>query len=285
MTDQREIPFSGRVAHASVEGKVQAEVFTDGDWRSVRVGAADLCSRPGGPREREMLFGQRFCVIDEQDAMVYGFAERDGYCGWMVMGALDPAPAPTHRVMVRETYAKRVPEVKDTGPAMALYMGSEVAVTGGDAAWAAISAGDGATLHVPAMHLWAIDKTAKDPVAVAQQFLGTPYLWGGNSGHGIDCSGLVQAAMLACGIPCPGDSDQQADRLGTALPVDHAPARGDLWYWNGHVGMLSAPDTLLHATGHSMMVVEEPLDAAVARISKNEGLEVTVRRRISPPRG
>lgn len=285
MSDPRETPFSGRVAHASLRGQVEAERFTEGEWKSVRVGATDLLSAPGGPRERELLFGQRFCVIEERDAMVYGFAARDGYCGWVAMGALDPAPDPTHRVAVRETYAKRVAKLKDTGPTMPLYMGSEVTVTGAEGDWSAISAGDGVTLFVPSCHLERVEGKAADPVTVAKAFLGTPYLWGGNSGHGIDCSGLVQAAMLACGMPCPGDSDQQAERLGVLLGEDVPPEAGDLWFWKGHVGILSAPDTLLHANGHHMMVVEEPLAGAVERIRAGEGLEVQCRRRVTPPRG
>ena len=81
-----------------------------------------------------------------------------------------------------------------------------------------------------------------DPVAVAELFLGTPYLWGGNSRAGIDCSGLVQAALLACGIACPGDSDLQAAiRRHARLSRSSRSARGDLIFWKGHVAMVADP--------------------------------------------
>jgi cell wall-associated NlpC family hydrolase len=132
---------------------------------------------------------------------------------------------------------------------------------------------------VPKPHLRPISHPFRDPVTVAQLFFGTPYLWGGNSAFGIDCSGLVQAALLACGIACPGDSDLQA-ALGNTVPDDAPMLRGDLIFWKGHVAMVVDDQTLIHANAHHMAVAYEPIDAAIARIKAQGGGTVTGRRRL-----
>lgn len=284
MSDPRETPFSGRVAHVSLDGKLAAERFESGLALAVGVPVAPILGAPGGPRERELLFGQRFRVLDEKDAHAYGFAERDGYCGWVPRASLGEPSDATHRVAVRETCAKPTPLLKRTDPATPLFLGSEVAVTGEAGGWSEIRT-SGSVLFLPSRHLRPLGAAAADPVEVAALFRGTPYLWGGNSGRGIDCSGLVQAAMLACGIACPGDSDQQAARLGLEIEPDAPRRRGDLWFWEGHLGILAEPDRLLHANAHHMMVAEEPLEEAIARIAAKEGKGVLCRRRVTPPRG
>jgi cell wall-associated NlpC family hydrolase len=131
---------------------------------------------------------------------------------------------------------------------------------------------------VPLVHLLPADSVMTDPVAVAEMFLGTPYLWGGNSRAGIDCSGLVQAALLACAIPCPGDSDLQARTVGTELAPDAPSHRGDLIFWKGHVAMVADSHRLIHANGHAMATVHEPMAAALDRIAAT-GTPVLTRRR------
>jgi len=121
---------------------------------------------------------------------------------------------------------------------------------------------------------------ADDPVTIATVLLGTPYLWGGNSAFGIDCSGLVQAACMVCGIACPGDSDMQAAGLGQLVTDGSPPRRGDLLFWKGHVAWVSGPDTILHANAHHMAVAYEGLVAAVARIAAQGGGPVTAHRRL-----
>ena len=136
--------------------------------------------------------------------------------------------------------------------------------------------------YIPTAHLRPVDQAEGDPVAVAERFLGTPYHWGGNSGFGIDCSGLVQAACLACGIPCPGDSDLQEAALGRTLPADAVLRRGDLLFWKGHVAWVAGPDLLLHANAHHMAVALEPLLPALARIEGQGDGPVTRRARLLP---
>lgn len=134
-------------------------------------------------------------------------------------------------------------------------------------------------LFVPGQHLWPIARRFCDPVAVAQMFLGAPYLWGGNTPHGIDCSGLVQAALLAAGVECPGDSDMQQG-LGQPCAVGSALARGDLLFWKGHVALAVDGDTLIHANAHSMSVALEPAGAAIRRIEAQGDGPVTHHRRL-----
>ena len=120
-----------------------------------------------------------------------------------------------------------------------------------------------------------------DFVAVAERFLGTPYLWGGKTALGLDCSGLVQVALTACGVSCPRDSDMQEEALGTAVAADpSALLRGDLIFWKGHVAIVRGPDSLLHANAHHMAVAIEPVAQAVARI-RDAGSEITSIRRIA----
>ncbi len=290
MTDRRDTPFNGRVAHVSLKGQVATESFVEGETVFVEKVWTDLLREPGGARERQLLRGEAFRALERVRDHVFGFAERDGYVGWIAACDLgEGTPAPTHWVSARQTYAKESPELKATERPVFLPFGARLTVRSVARGWARTAwAGEEegrVDLYVPEKHLRPLTEVAADPVAIAALFRGTPYLWGGNSAFGIDCSGLIQAAMLACGIPCPGDSDQQADALGEEIPLDAPRRRGDIYFWEGHVGILSAPDTLLHANAHHMMVAEEPLEEVIARIAAAEGKGVACRRRATPPPG
>ena len=126
-----------------------------------------------------------------------------------------------------------------------------------------------------------LDRPFSDPVTIAQLFFGTPYLWGGNSGLGIDCSGLVQAALRACAVPCPGDSDMQLDDLGAEIPAGASLARGDLMFWKGHVGMMVDADVMLHANAHHMATAYEPIADATLRIKAQGDGDVIGRKRLN----
>lgn len=269
MTDRRTHWSNGTVAHSSLMGSVVAERFTDGQlhWVSCPPVAA-LRAAPFGERDRELLWGQGFNVLACEQGWAFGYAVHDGYTGYVEARMLTPVDDPaTHRVCARQTVALASPDFKATkADHVPLSLGSEVVVTATTDKWATIN-GAPHDLYVPLDHLTPIDTKDPDPVTVAERLLGTPYVWGGNSGFGIDCSGLVQVACRACGIPCPGDSDQQRALLGETLHPDTPPQRGDLLFWKGHVGWVSDPDTLLHANAHSMSVAYEPLHAAIQRIA------------------
>lgn len=259
--DRRETPANGRVAHTSLRGTVQADRFTEGEPARVATPIADLLASPEGARDRQFLMGTRVLVLERRDGWAFVQRPLDGYVGYLAEAALAPDVAPTHRVAAPATHLYPAANLKLREVAL-LSLGAQLTIVGQTERWAETDDGR----FVPVMHLRPVITVERDPVTVAEAFLGTPYLWGGNSRNGIDCSGLVQAACCACGIACPADSDQQMARLGRPLADDEVLRRGDLLFWKGHVALMSDTETILHANGAAMAVTHEPYVAAVARI-------------------
>ncbi|MCC5956270.1 MAG: C40 family peptidase, partial [Natronohydrobacter sp.] len=262
MSDPRLTPFSGRVAHISLQGQIDAPTYTAGENMRVCNSLVDLLRSPDGPRDRQILQGARVCVIDRDGAFAYVQAEADGYCGWVLSDALGADFSVTHQVVARSTHRYSAPDLKSPERG-ALSLNAQLEITGKDGRF--LRCRDG--FWLPEQHLKPVDQHATDPVSVAESLLGTPYLWGGNSAFGVDCSGLVQLALHACGIPCPADSDQQKQALGVTLAEGEPPKRGDLLFWRGHVAWVSATDMILHANAHTMSVAYEPLLTAIKRIA------------------
>ncbi len=251
--------------------------LTRSDPMQLSLPLADLRRKPDGPRDRQLICGDHVTVLGSGEGWCLVRAAKDGYCGYLPDCALAPQQAPTHQVTTRSTHAYADADIKSP-ERHSLSFGSHVTALAESATFIETALG-----HIPRQHLHRTGDTATDPVAIAQLFLGTPYLWGGNSAWGIDCSGLVQAACLACGLPCPGDSDQQADQLGNTLPPGTAYMRNDLLFWDGHVAWVQSPDTLLHANAGHMAVTEEPIDAGIARIAAQGDGPVTLHKRLSLP--
>lgn len=271
--DRRLTPATPRVAHISLKGQLDAPAFTEGSKRRVAMPLVDLLRAPFGARERQLLLGEKFTVIDHQNGHSFGFAGKDGYCGWLPDAALAEGPKPTHWVATPGTHLYPEPRVQAHEIA-ALSMGAQVAAVSQTAKFTETTQG-----FIPTPHLRPIGQCHVDPVAVAETFLGTPYLWGGNSRAGIDCSGLVQTALLACGLNAPADSDLQqglGDRLDETTPLQ----RGDLLFWKGHVALIVDATRLIHANGHTMSVAYEQTDACIARVLAAEGQGVAQRRRL-----
>jgi len=273
--DPRITAANQRVAHVSLEGLVPAEKYVDGRMAMVQQPIANISDAPRGGRVSQLLFGERFLVLDTVDGVAFGQALRDGQCGYMPAGALTDIVEPTHWVVAPATHLYPQPKLK-APPDVSIFFGSRVAVTHEGDDYCRIHTGH----HIPTIHLVKKGGHFADPTSIADMFLGTPYLWGGNSRWGIDCSGLVQAAMLACGVACPRDSDQQEAVLGAELPEDAPLRRGDLVFWKGHVGIMSDDKMLLHANAHHMSVAYEPLEQAERRINASGGGPITSRRHV-----
>lgn len=234
----------------------------------------DLLRSHEGPRDRQLLFGDTVEVTDTRKGWSRIRAEKDGYCGWLASGVLGPLAPETHWITAPATHAYSRPDMKSPDR-VSLSFGSKLHVIGIENGFLETDLG-----FVPRQHAKPAGTTMTDPVAVAGLFVGTPYLWGGNSRFGLDCSGLVQAALLACGQPCPGDSGDQQRALGLDLSPDAPVKRGDLLFWSGHVAWVSDDATLLHANAHDMAVAYEPMDQAIARILKQGDGPVTARKRL-----
>jgi cell wall-associated NlpC family hydrolase len=260
--DARVTPIRDGVASRSLEGLVRAEVYLEPTVMGCVAPAAGIHRAADAASEQmdQLLFGEGFEVIEEEGAWVWGQARRDGYVGFVSAAALKPLPPePTHRIGAIRTYAFAGPSIKTQafGP---YSMNALVAVEAEEGRLARV-AGAG---WMAAEHLTPIGTFEADWAGVAERFLGAPYLWGGRESLGLDCSGLVQAALFACGLACPRDTDQQA-ALGREIARKDF-ARGDLAFWNGHVAIGLDEARVVHANGFHMAVAIEPLETAITRI-------------------
>lgn len=270
--DPRLTPARRDLAARWLDGVVPAERYTDGRPGRVIDGVAPLrrAPRPDAGLDTEALMGERLTVFEHDDeGWAWVQLERDGYVGYMPSHAIldGAAPAATHRVAALRSFVYPVASIKEP-PVGWVSFGSPVTVLREVEANGRRFAVTDAGGAIVAQHLAAIDTVESDPVAVAERFLGTPYLWGGRSSLGIDCSGLVQTALTACGIACPRDADQQERSLGEAVALDrHAWRRGDLLFWPGHVALVRDGASFLHANAHAMAVSIEGIEDGLARIA------------------
>ncbi|MBI6628446.1 C40 family peptidase [Pontibaca salina] len=271
MSDRRLTPANARVAAAHLDSVDPGLTRVQGQPRQIIVSLVDLLRAPDGPRDRQLLFGDPVTVYENRNGWSFVQADKDGYVGYLPSSALGPITVPTHWVAAPASHVYRDAHIKSPD-LFALSLGARIAAQAEHRDFIETAEG-----FIPRTHLREIEDDATDPVAVAKTLLHTPYLWGGNSRWGIDCSGLVQAALLACALPCPGDSDLQ-QTLGQE--ADGAPRRGDLLFWKGHVGLIAGPDRLLHANAYHMAVVQESLKDAIQRIAAQDGGGVTAHRRL-----
>ncbi|SEA80395.1 C40 family peptidase [Rubrimonas cliftonensis] len=279
--DPRLTPARDDLAAEQLRGVVAAARYAAPRWRVVCVAAAPVTATPDGdaPMTTQLLMGERFAVYEDAGGWSWGQGARDGYVGYTPSAALEPVAGPddappTHRVSALQATVYERPDIKSR-PVAAAPMGALLRATGGDGGGFVTLAERG---HVCVQHVAPADSFEPDWVTVALGFLGAPYLWGGRTVAGVDCSGLVQVARQAAGFDCPRDSDMQEAAPGR----DVAPGRerrGDLIFWRGHVGVMLSPSRMLHANANSMTTRIEPLAEAAARIAAAGYGEPLARRR------
>lgn len=266
------------LADAALAGQVQAERFVTPQLMQVVEPVITLHKAPrfDAMQLTQALFGEQVKLFHEEEGWAWVQLVKDGYVGYVNGNALSPQVVqPTHRIAVPSTFMYPEASLK-TLPAVPLTLNAQVAVMAETGGYSRLSNG----LFVFSAHLKRQDDVEQDFVAVAELFRHVPYFWGGKSVRGLDCSGLVQLALEACGRPALRDSDMQEQTLGETLLINDLDSlrRGDLVFWNGHVGIMTDERTLLHANGHHMMVVAEPLKDAVDRIAAKYGQLTSVKR-------
>jgi cell wall-associated NlpC family hydrolase len=277
LLDPRLHAFRPDLADLRLRGQIEANHFAAGDLREIIDPIVSIRREPrfDAVQTTQALLGEAVRVFERREGWAWVQLVRDGYVGYLAEDSLGhPMGSPTHHVRVPLSHSYPGPDHKSQ-PAALLPMNAQLKVVGIGEKYAELANGRFAI----AGHLAPLDGRNPDFVAVAEQFLGVPYSWGGKTFLGLDCSGLLQTALVAAGIDCPRDSDMQ-ENLGTALPIDSLKGlrRGDLVFWKGHVGIMTGTDELLHANGHFMQVTREPLATAVTRIAAAYGKMTAIRR-------
>lgn len=277
LPDPRIHAYRADIADAALEDRVEAAYFvhpvphrlTGQSSRMMRLKPDHIAVAVS-----ELLPGQRFDVLHTDSGWAWGYSAHDHYVGYIDADALrTDAPTRTHRITAATALAFNRPDIKSDA-AYTLPMNAEISADIFDEKFLRTTRG----VFVHRRHAADLGVFTLDPVTIAEQFVGTPYKWGGRSRGGIDCSGLVQIAYEACGIACPRDSDLQATALGA--PVEDDYRRGDLVFFPGHVGIMVDSVRLLHANAFFMSTVIEPLADVAARLRPQHDQPITAAKRL-----
>ena len=276
--DSRLHAFRSDLADAKLQGRVDAKKFVEGVAMEVIVPFATLHreASPKSMQTTQAILGERLMAFEITGDWIWGQLKRDGYVGYIAKAAVSTGLTnATHRVSVPATFLYPLPDTKSQ-PSVSLPMNARLEVAESGERLSRLSNGH----HVFTNHIRPLNETEADFVGVAEKFLDVPYCWGGKTSQGLDCSGLVQTALEACGVFSPRDTDMQESQLGQSLRINDLDGlrRGDLVFWRGHVGIMADQKALLHANGHHMMTVKEPLSEAVARIAGTYGPVTSIRR-------
>ncbi|HXJ01648.1 MAG TPA: C40 family peptidase [Micropepsaceae bacterium] len=275
--DKRVTPARLDLAAAHLQGLVNAAKFVEGRVAQVSRGVVGLHGAPieSAGLRTQLLFGEDFAIYEDKHGWVWGQAASDGYVGFARADGFGAQPPATHRVIALSTPLLNAPDVKK-GVRDMLPMNARVAVTEESARFARLANGG----YVFAGHLVPVDAPLPHWVSVAEQFVGVPYLWGGRTAAGLDCSGLVQTALAAGGTQALRDTDMQENALGTAIALDSELKRGDLLFWKGHVALMLDATRVIHANGYFMQVSVEPLAEVRERTLAQENLPIRTIKRL-----
>lgn len=277
--DPRRNVVRSDLAAESLYGKVSVPRYAQGSPAQVIRPATPVFREPDSSSgiDTEALFGEIVTVYDERAGWAWVQLARDEYVGYVPAGTLKrPVVEPTHRVRALGTFVYPAPNIK-TPPLMHLSMNAKLCVGDTDEQICVLKSGG----FVVARHVAEKGRHERDFVEIAERFVGTPYLWGGRSRIGLDCSGLVQVALEAAGIRSPRDTDMQQAEIGSYVDIPgelDGLQRGDLVFWQGHVGIMVDSVMLIHANAHHMMVTTETLPEAIGRIAKSNGKITAIKR-------
>jgi len=278
--DPRRHAYRAGLADARLRDLVEAERYVQGEPRQVVAPSLPLRRdpRPDSLLETEALKGETVTTFAESEGWTWVQIDRDLYVGYMPSEGLSASIVePTHRIAALRTYVFPEPDAK-SAPLALLSLNALVTAEADEGKFLTLKDGG----YVFARHTLPAGEAVRDAVAVAEKFLGTPYLWGGRTSIGLDCSGLVQLAFEAAGYNAPRDADMQAEELGEPINWNQGAklCRGDLVFWEGHVGIMTSPTDLVHANAYHMAVEIEPLREAKERIKTATGSEVIGVRRL-----
>jgi cell wall-associated NlpC family hydrolase len=280
LPDPRRNAYREDLAAEGLRGTVTVRTYSPGWDRQVIYPATPLRARPDA-RENwttEALYGERVRVYDETKDWAWVQLASDGYVGYVRASSLSPqVNAATHRVRALGTFLYAAADIK-AAPLMPLSMNALLSIAEAGPSFARLIDGT----FVPTRHIAEVDRFVADFVSAAERFVGVPYLWGGRTRFGVDCSGLLQTALQAAGRECPRDSDMQEAELGQSLEGDNildGLERGDLVFWQTHVGIMTDGFMLLHANAHHMAAIVEPVRSAVERIAR-AGLPISALKRL-----
>ncbi len=278
--DPRRFPFRADLAAESLYGKVSAPRYVQGYPAQVVRAAVALRRQPKKTAgfETEALFGEIVTVYEQNQGWAWVQLARDNYVGYLPADALTrELSETTHRVKALGTFLYPVPDIKSP-PLMHLSLNAELCVSAINEGFCALKGGG----YIVSRHVRERGQHARDFVELAERFIGTPYLWGGRTRIGIDCSGLVQVVLEASGIGAPRDTDMQQAEVGSDVLVpdrlEEGLQRGDLVFWKGHVGIMVDSVMMVHANAHHMAVHVETLPEAAERVAKAGGKLTAIKR-------